>query len=143
MKQPETFEQCFEILDSKLNDEQKEMIIKSPTSVHRSVGRWIRNNFGLWANTNKILIQELQFLSKSLHPDNWSHCLLIQYQQHLLFSKLDLILSDKKKKEIRKNSDKITSWFADIIRFTFNMWGKTNKQISVFLKKYSDHLKNK
>ena len=89
MKQPETFEQCFEILDSELNDEQKLEIIKSPISVHHSIGRWIRNEFGFWTKTNIPLTEELQLLSGSDHPDDWSHYLLTQYKQHLEFAKLD------------------------------------------------------
>lgn len=143
MKQPETFEQCFEILDSELNDEQKLEIIKSPISVHHSVGRWIRNNFGFWTKTNLTLTEKLQLLTGSDHPDDWSHYLLTQYKQHLEFAKLDLNLYTWEKKEILKHPERTLRWFSDKVRFVFNLWGRTNKQISDLLNKYSDYLKSK
>lgn len=143
MKQPETFEQCFKILDSKLNDEQKLEIIKSPISVHHSIGRWIRNEFGFWNNPNSKLAEELFLLTESDHPDDWSHRLLQMYKQHLEFAKLDSTLYGWEKKEILKHPERVLRWFSDKVRFVFKLWGRTNKQISDLLTRYYDHLKDK
>lgn len=143
MKLPETFEQCFEILDSELNDEQKFEIIKNPISVHHSIGRWVRNEFGFWTNSNSKLAEKLFTTSESDHPDDWSHELLMRYKQHLEFAKLDSNLYTWEKKEILKHPERTLRWFSDKVRFVFKLWGKTNKQISDLLNKYSEYLKNK
>ena len=143
MQLPETFEQCFEIFDSELNDEQKREIIKNPISVHHSVGRWIRNNFGFWTKTNKALIEKLKLSSGSLHPDDWSHHLIMQYKQHLEFIGLDSSLYSWEKKEILKHPERTLCWFSNKVRFIFKLWGRTNKQISDLLNKYFQHLKEK
>jgi len=91
MKQiPETYQECFDILDEKLNQNNpiegeliRSKIKQNPIQVHHSIGRWIRNEFGLWTGFNERLISLLKKDSESEHPDDWSHHLLTKYAEYL------------------------------------------------------------
>ena len=65
-------------------EEDKEYILEhGPLSVHHSLGRWIRNNWGLWENDSilKFNMVKLGFI----HPDDISNYIIeefIKYEKH-------------------------------------------------------------
>ena len=79
-------------------------------------------------------------ITESDHPDDWSNEILNRYKQYLEFTKLDSSLYSWEKKEILKHPERTLRWFSDKVRFVFKLWGRTNKQISDLLKRYSDYL---
>jgi len=81
VKIPETVEQAIEILDEELDDLDKEFLVQNgPESVHFSLGRWIRNEWGLWKSS--VLKGEL-LKEGFLHPDEMSNHIIEEYIKHL------------------------------------------------------------
>lgn len=78
---PKTVEEAIEFLDKELNKEDKEFLIEhSAVSVHHSLGRWIRNNWGLWESSElKGLLMEKGYSE----PDEMSNYIIEEYIKHL------------------------------------------------------------
>lgn len=78
---PKTVEEAIEFLDKELNKEDKEFLIKhGAASVHHSLGRWIRNNWGLWKSSElKGLLMEKGYSE----PDEMSNHIIEEYIKHL------------------------------------------------------------
>lgn len=82
---PNTFDESLIILDSMINDDMKEWIKCLPdtefgTYVHHSLGRNLRNKWGLWGDTkfwNNLSQLEV------FHPDDMSAIILDSYQRKL------------------------------------------------------------
>ena len=72
---PQTILESIQILDSTTNDYAKHMFaICPPNEYHFGFGRWMRTNWGLWAN--EALAQEIQQTFEIDHPDSMSGILL-------------------------------------------------------------------
>lgn len=81
MSIPKTLEEAIVALDNMLEEEDKQFLLKhGALSVHHSLGMWIRNNFGLWEDSElkKNLIKEGFF-----HPDDMSNFIIEEYITHL------------------------------------------------------------
>lgn len=78
---PKTVEEAIEFLDKELNKEDKEFLIEhGAVSVHHSLGRWIRNNWGLWESSElKGLLMEKGYSE----PDEMSNYIIEEYIKHL------------------------------------------------------------
>ncbi len=78
---PKTVEEAIEFLDKELDKEDKEFLIKhGAVSVHHSLGRWIRNNWGLWKSSElKGLLMEKGYSE----PDEMSNYIIEEYIKHL------------------------------------------------------------
>jgi len=78
---PKTVEEAIEFLDKELNKEDKEFLIeRGAASVHHSLGRWIRNNWGLWKSSElKGLLMEKGYSE----PDEMSNYIIEEYIKHL------------------------------------------------------------
>lgn len=78
---PKTVEEAIEFLDKELNKEDKEFLIEhGAVSVHHSLGRWIRNNWGLWTSSElKGLLMEKGYSE----PDEMSNYIIEEYIKHL------------------------------------------------------------
>lgn len=78
---PKTVEEAIEFLDKELNKEDKEFLIEhGAVSVHHSLGRWIRNNWGLWKSSElKGLLMEKGYSE----PDEMSNYIIEEYIKHL------------------------------------------------------------
>lgn len=76
MKIPKTIEDATLELISMINDEDKKRIKNkeiSASSLHHTLGTWVRNNWGLW--TGSILSEKLS--NKGIvHPDDMSYELI-------------------------------------------------------------------
>lgn len=87
---PSNLEQAIEYLDELLQEEDKVYLFKeyvldlekAALSVHHSLGRWIRNNWGLWNEEDNELKANLKKLGYE-HPDDMSNYIIEQYLKHL------------------------------------------------------------
>ena len=78
-----TMEDVFRVLDENLDEESKEYLLKSGAlHCHHTIGRWIRNEFGLWGGKSSLyrLLSEEKGL---LHPDTMSQYVLEEYLKYL------------------------------------------------------------
>ena len=76
---PKTVEEAINILDNILSKEDKEYIFKKGVfAVHHTLGRWIRNNWGLWVEEPNELKNNLIKLGFE-HPDDMSHHIIEEY----------------------------------------------------------------
>lgn len=78
---PNTVEEAISTLDAMLSDEDKDYLKEhGAISMHSDLGRWIRNEWGLWTGSPlKDLLVSLGYR----HPDDMSHLILTQYVNHL------------------------------------------------------------
>ena len=68
---PKTKQECFEILDEMLSQEDKNAIVEMEDTIelHFTLGMWIRNNWGLWGGSRL----QKYFVNKNVfHPDDMS-----------------------------------------------------------------------
>ena len=80
---PTTLKEAFKALDDLLCQEDRDYIQKAadPDKVairlHHTLGRHIRNEFGLWQNSElvKLIVREHGIT----HPDDMSHFILVEY----------------------------------------------------------------
>lgn len=88
---PKTKEECFDILDEILSQEDKDAIVKMEDTIdlHFELGMWIRNNW-LYKQTEeeaKALLKDICDVSEDdfflIHPDDMSSTILEAYQKHL------------------------------------------------------------
>lgn len=94
IKIPNNLLECFEQLDKMLSDsedadwfkatEEEEAISQS----HHGLGRWIRNNWGLWSKDSKLYDYLLKL--ELSHPDDMSSVILTSYHRHLNDKELEL-----------------------------------------------------
>lgn len=80
-KIPNTIEEAIAILDEELSQEDKDFLLeKGPIAVHHTLGRWIRNTWGLWTDSVlKNVLTEQGFT----HPDDMSNHIIEEYVKHL------------------------------------------------------------
>ena len=82
---PETLSDAILALYVKLSDEDKQQLIENGAiSVHHSLGRWIRNNWGLWEDS--ILKKNLENEGFT-HPDDMSNYIIEEFLSFLKFLK--------------------------------------------------------
>jgi len=84
MDKPRTLEECMVALNKLLSPEDQAEFLKMSeddlVSLHHGLGRWIRNNWGLWEE------QELFHHMKSLgflHQDDMSQAIIVEYWNRL------------------------------------------------------------
>lgn len=77
---PKTVDEAISTLEKILSDEDREYLLKNGAiSMHDSLGRWIRNEWGLW--TGSELKNELE--KKGLeHPDDMSNYIIEEFIKH-------------------------------------------------------------
>ncbi|MEJ2429594.1 MAG: hypothetical protein P8075_11845 [Deltaproteobacteria bacterium] len=85
VKPPQTLNEAFEVLDSVLSPQDRESLrdCRKPELInyHFGLGRWIRNNFGLYAGNPKLY--EAVGAQPSEHPDEVSAKIIQAYWQYL------------------------------------------------------------
>lgn len=81
MSVPTTLEEAFDALDKMLSDEDKEYLQKNPDEapirLHHSLGRHLRNEWGLWSDS--VLKTHLMEVHGIKHPDDMSGFILDEY----------------------------------------------------------------
>lgn len=88
---PSNLEECFQELHKKSFDMDLEEIKSLPEEemirLHHTLGRWIRNNWGLWIGSPL----KDYFISLGLsHPDDMSGVILTSFYRHLKGLPLDV-----------------------------------------------------
>lgn len=82
---PNNIEEAIKALDVLLSDEDKDYLKTDPKAdimVHHTLGRWIRNNWGLWQEENNAL--KTLFVNIGIeHPDDMSHEIIGKYIEYL------------------------------------------------------------
>lgn len=81
-KIPTNLKESIKELDKELPEYDKEYLLKyGALSVHHSLGRWIRNAWGLWENNSELKnnMVKLGFI----HPDDISNFIIEEYIKHL------------------------------------------------------------
>ena len=78
---PKTVDEAIHTLDAMLSDEDKDYLKEhGAISMHSDLGRWIRNEWGLWTDSElKTALESAGFH----HPDDMSHHILTMYVKHL------------------------------------------------------------
>ena len=72
-KIPNNSQEVIEYLDKSLSQDDKEYLLENGAlSVHDSLGRWIRNNWGLWNEDDNKLKTHLKKIGFR-HPDDMSN----------------------------------------------------------------------
>lgn len=76
---PKTVNEAISTLEKILSNEDREYLLKNGAiSMHDSLGRWIRNEWGLW--TGSKLKDELMNMNKGLnHPDDMSNYIIEEF----------------------------------------------------------------
>ena len=75
---PNTVEEALVILDKIVSEEDKEYIKKrGAISVHLTLGMWIRNNWGLWENSD--FYKYLHEKTGLTHPDDMSNYIIEEF----------------------------------------------------------------
>ena len=96
---PKTLDEAFTVLDAMLSNEDRRYLqeAKDPddaaVSLHHSLGRHIRNTWGLWGDGSELkrcLRQDYGIL----HPDDMSGFILRQYCRARYPTRLDRLKAD-------------------------------------------------
>ena len=83
MKIPNNLFEAVQELDKSLSQDDKEYLLENGSlSVHHSLGRWIRNNCGLWNEEDNKLKVNLKKLGFE-HPDDMSNYIIELYIEYL------------------------------------------------------------
>ena len=79
---PKTVDEAISTLEKILSDEDRDYLLENGAiSMHDSLGRWIRNEWGLW--TGSELKDELMNMNKGLnHPDDMSNYIIEEFVKY-------------------------------------------------------------
>ena len=92
VKRPKTKQECFEILDEMLSQEDKNAIVEMEDTIelHFTLGMWIRNNWIYPQDQKEVEKLLRQFDDEAdddmplfIHPDDYSSTILDAYQEYL------------------------------------------------------------
>ncbi len=91
VKRPKTKQECFDMLDEMLSQEDKDAIAQMEDTIdlHFGLGMWIRNNwiYPRTIKTNQALIRQIVDANDDMplfiHPDDYSSVILDAYQEYL------------------------------------------------------------
>lgn len=89
---PKTLNECYEELkkiddlDEWLNNNDEDA---ATATAHHSLGRWIRNNWGLWKGEGELY--EWFKLNEIDHPDDMSNIILTSFYRHMKGKEIKLI----------------------------------------------------
>lgn len=78
---PKNLDEAISVLDKELSkDDKKFLLEEGALAAHHSLGRWIRNNWGLWESSElKGVLMDKGFN----HPDDMSNYIIEEYIKHL------------------------------------------------------------
>lgn len=101
MTVPTTLEEALLAMDSILSDKDRTFLNESPKSaddlaveLHHSLGRHLRNSFGLWGE-GSALANDLKTHHGVSHPDDMSHHIIVAYCHRIVRSRFERIVSEK------------------------------------------------
>ena len=78
---PKNLDEAIAELDNRFPDKEKDFVTSNPESAmieyHRTTGRWMRNNWGLWGDGGEL---KKWFIERGIaHPDDMSGIILDSY----------------------------------------------------------------
>lgn len=78
---PKNLDEAIAVLDKELSrNDKKFLLVEGALAAHHSLGRWIRNNWGLWESSElKGVLMDKGFN----HPDDMSNYIIEEYIKHL------------------------------------------------------------
>ncbi len=81
-KVPSNLKEAIVKLDNDLTEEDKQFLLENGAlSVHHTLGRWIRNNWGLWDEQFELKLNMAKL--GNIHPDDMSNFIIEEYIKHL------------------------------------------------------------
>ena len=81
-KVPSNLKEAIVKLDNDLSEEDKQFLLENGAlSVHHTLGRWIRNNWGLWDEQSELKLNMTKL--GNIHPDDMSNFIIEEYIKHL------------------------------------------------------------
>ena len=81
-KVPSNLKEAIVKLDNDLSEEDKQFLLENGAlSVHHTLGRWIRNNWGLWDEQSELKLNMVKL--GNIHPDDMSNFIIEEYIKHL------------------------------------------------------------
>ena len=81
-KVPSNLKEAIVKLDNDLSEEDKQFLLENGAlSVHHTLGRWIRNNWGLWDEQSELKLNMTKL--GNIHPDDMSNFIIVDYIKHL------------------------------------------------------------
>lgn len=95
MNIPTNISECFDELDKMFSEIPKDLKVfkesdeeKALATFHNSLGRWIRNNWGLWTRDSKIYntFNDMQLW----HADDMSSVIIVSYHRYINDVDIDL-----------------------------------------------------
>lgn len=77
---PKSVEEAVETLDRELSDTDKRYVLENGSlSVHHTLGMWIRNNWGLWQDSE---LKQVMLGLGIEHPDDMSDYIINRFIEH-------------------------------------------------------------
>ena len=81
-KVPSNLKEAIVKLDNDLSEEDKQFLLENGAlSVHHTLGRWIRNNWGLWDEQSELKLNMAKL--GNIHPADMSNFIIEEYIKHL------------------------------------------------------------
>ena len=79
---PQTLSEAVSYLRDNISDEDKKYLVENGAiSVHHTLGRWIRNNWGLWEDSQLKKSLEAEGF---IHPDDMSNYIIEEFVKTLV-----------------------------------------------------------
>ena len=123
---PKDLKESFEYLDKMFDDTTKYTYMTLPSDVVSGklysfgLGMWIRNNWGLWGNSD---LKKFFIENGVTHPDFSSRIILSEYYNYLnhepfeIKREVDSTLLNMKDKELKEHMESERTKSADLIKF--------------------------
>lgn len=81
-KIPTNLKEAIRNLDSLISEADKQFLLEhGALAVHHSLGRWIRNNWGLWEDHSELKFNMVKL--GFIHPDDISNFIIEEYIKQL------------------------------------------------------------
>ena len=79
---PTNLREAIKNLDSLISEADKRFLVEhGALAVHHSLGRWIRNNWGLWEDHSELKFNMVKL--GFIHSDDISNFIIEEYIKHL------------------------------------------------------------
>lgn len=88
MDKPSTIDECMDALNKLLSPQDQDEFLQVSEDdlvlLHHGLGRWIRNNWGLWEPeaADGTLLKHMKDLG-FIHPDDMSQSIIVEYWSRL------------------------------------------------------------
>ena len=94
---PTTLDEALLALDKLLSQEDRDRFLRGEETpdelvsiVHHSLGRYLRNEWGLWRDS--VLAQHMRDVHNTPHPDDMTHVIIVAYCRQMVRTRFERIL---------------------------------------------------